>query len=159
MPCPQPVSGHRPPEETGWPGHLPARVRPVGRMSRKRRMINCGGWSMSRTIREANPELRGWVNYFHLAGNTTIFQELDSRLRRKLRAILWRQWKRNATRARNLIKLGFSWDAAWRFVRIHRSPRATAGTFNIHRLLKNSYFDSLGLVSLQEQYQRLQRVS
>ena len=36
---------------------------------------------------------------------------------------------------------------------------ATAGTFNMHRLLKNSYFDSLGLVSLQDQYQRLQRVS
>lgn len=117
------------------------------------------GWSMSRTIKEANPKLRGWVNYFHLAGNTTIFQELDSWLRRKLRAILWRQWKRNITRARNLIKLGFSYDAAWRFVRVHRGPWATAGTFNMHRLLKNSYFDSLGLVSLQDQYQRLQRVS
>jgi len=117
------------------------------------------GWSMSRTIKEANPKLRGWVNYFHLAGNTTIFQELDSWLRRKLRAILWRQWKRNITRARNLIKLGFSYDAAWRFVKVHQGPWATAGTFNMHRLLKNSYFDSLGLVSLQDQYQRLQRVS
>ena len=117
------------------------------------------GWSMSRTIKEANPKLRGWVNYFHLAGNTTIFQELDSWLRRKLRAILWRQWKRNYTRAKNLIKLGFSGDAAWRFVKGHRGPWATAGTFNMHRLLKNSYFDSLGLVSLQNQYLRLQRVS
>ncbi len=117
------------------------------------------GWSMSKTIREANPKLRGWVNYFHLAGNTTIFEELDSWLRRKLRAILWRQWKRNYTRAKNLIKLRFSSDAAWRFVRIQRGPWATAGTFNMHRLLKNSYFDGLGLVSLQKQYQRLQRVS
>lgn len=61
------------------------------------------GWSMSRTIKEANPKLRGWANYFHLAGNTTIFQELDSWLRRKLRAILWRQWKRNKTRAKNPV--------------------------------------------------------
>lgn len=117
------------------------------------------GWSMSRTIREANPKLRGWVNYFHLAGNTTIFEELDSWLSRKLRAILWRQWKRNYTRAKNLIKLGFSGDAAWRFVRVHRGPWAVAGTFNLHRLLRNSCFDSLGLVSLQNQYLRLQRVS
>jgi RNA-directed DNA polymerase len=117
------------------------------------------GWSMSLTIREANPKLRGWVNYFYLAGNTTILQELDSWLRRKLRAILWRQWKRNYTRAKNLIKLGFSGDAAWRFVKVHRGPWAAAGTFNLHRLLRNSYFDSLGLVSLQDQYQRLQRVS
>jgi RNA-directed DNA polymerase len=117
------------------------------------------GWNMSRTIKEANPKLRGWVNYFCLAGNTTIFQELDSWLRRKLRAILWRQWKRNKTRAKNLIKLGFSSDAAWRFVRIERGPWATAGTFNMHRLLRNSYFDNLGLLSLQEQYLRLQRVT
>jgi group II intron reverse transcriptase/maturase len=117
------------------------------------------GWSMSKTIKEANPKLRGWVNYFHLAGNTTIFQEMDSWLRRKLRAILWRQWKRNMTRAKNLIKLGLSGDAAWRFVRIERGPWATAGTNIMHRVLKNSYFESLGLFSLQEQYQRLQRVS
>jgi group II intron reverse transcriptase/maturase len=117
------------------------------------------GWSMSRTITEANPKLRGWVNYFCLAGNTMIFQELDSWLRRKLRAILWRQWKRNHTRAKNLIKLGFSSDAAWRFVRIQRGPWATAGTFNMHRLIKNSYFDNLGLVSLQSQYLRFKCVT
>ncbi len=117
------------------------------------------GWSMTKTITEANPKLRGWVNYFSLAGNTTIFQELDSWLKRKLRAILWRQWKRNKTRANNLIKLGFSSDAAWRFVRHQRGPWATAGKFNMHRLLTNTYFSKLGLISLQEQYLRLARVS
>lgn len=117
------------------------------------------GWSLPRTIKEANPKLRGWVNYFHLAGNTTIFEELDSWLRRKLRSILWRQWKRSHTRAKNLIKLGLSGDAAWRFVRIQRGPWATAGTNIMHRVLRNSYFESLGLFSLQGQYQRLQRVS
>lgn len=117
------------------------------------------GWSMSKTIKEANPKLRGWVNYFRLAGNTPIFEELDSWFRRKLRAILWRQWKRNKTRANNLIKLGFSSDAAWRFVRKQRGPWATAGTFNMHRLLTNSYFDNRGLLSLQEQYLRFQNVT
>jgi RNA-directed DNA polymerase len=117
------------------------------------------GWSMTKTITEVNPKLRGWVNYFSLAGNTTIFQELDSWLKRKLRAILWRQWKRNKTRANNLIKLGFSSDAAWRFVRIQQGPWATAGKFNLHRLLTNTYFSKLGLFSLQEQYLRLARVS
>lgn len=117
------------------------------------------GWSMSKTIKEANPKLRGWVNYFHLVGNTTIFLDLDSWLRRKLRAILWRQWKRNHTRAKNLIKLGLSADASWRFVRIERGPWATAGTNVMHRVLRNSYFEDLGLFSLQEQYLRLQRVS
>lgn len=117
------------------------------------------GWSMSKTIREANPKLQGWVNYFHLAGNTTIFEELDSWFRRKLRAILWRQWKRNKTRANNLIKLGFSGDAAWRFVRQQRGPWAAAGKFNLHRLLTKAYFANQGLFSLQERYLRFQRTT
>ena len=114
---------------------------------------------MRQTITEINPKLRGWLNYFRYAAAENFFKELDGWLRRKLRCILWRQWKRAHTRAKNLIKLGFSGDAAWRFVRQYRGPWATAGTFNMHRLLKNTYFDNLGLLSLQEQYLRLARVS
>ena len=72
---------------------------------------------------------------------------------------MWRQWKHTYTRAKNLIKLGLADDAAWRFVKIQRGPWATAETNIMHRVLRNCYFDSLGLFSLQEQSQRLQRVS
>ena len=50
--------------------------------------------------------MRGWVNYFRLAEVKGIFEELDGWIRRKLRCILWRQWKRTYTRAKNLMKYG-----------------------------------------------------
>jgi group II intron reverse transcriptase/maturase len=117
------------------------------------------GWNMSRTIKELNPKLRGWLNYFRYATGESIYKELDGWLRRKLRGILWRQWKRAYTRAKNLIKLGLSGDASWRLVRIQRGPWWHAGTNVIHRVLPKAYFDNLGLISLLDQCQRLQRVS
>ena len=114
---------------------------------------------MRQTITEINPKLRGWLNYFRYAAAENFFKELDGWLRRKLRCILWRQWKRSYTRAKNLIKLGLSEDASWRLAKNQRGPWWHAGTNVMHRVLPNSYFDNLGLISLQSQYLRLQRVS
>jgi hypothetical protein len=50
------------------------------------------------------PVLRGWVNYFRLAEVKAIFEELDAWMRRKLRCVLWRQWKRTYAPAKNLMK-------------------------------------------------------
>jgi len=114
---------------------------------------------MAQIKEEANPKLRGWLNYFRLAENVSLLQELDGWLRRKLRCILWRQWKRSYTRAKNLIKLGLSANSAWRYVRRQRGPWASVGTNVMHRILDNTYFDNLGFLSLLNQYGKLQRVS
>jgi hypothetical protein len=114
---------------------------------------------MRQTITEVNPKLWGWLNYFRCAAAENFFKKLDGWLRRKLRCILWRQWKRVHTRAKNLIKLGLSGDASWRLARNQRGPWWQAGTNVMHRVLPNSYFENLGLISLQTQYNRLQRVS
>jgi RNA-directed DNA polymerase len=117
------------------------------------------GQSMQQVLKELKPKLRGWFNYFRHVESDYLFKELDGWLRRKLRVILWKQWKRTYTRAKNLIKLGLSSDAAWRFVRKQRGPWAIAGTNVMNRVLNNSYFEKLGLISLQSQYRRLQRAS
>jgi group II intron reverse transcriptase/maturase len=117
------------------------------------------GRSMQQVIEELNPKLRGWLNYFRYVESDYLLKELDGWLRRKLRVILWKQWKRTYTRAKNLIKLGLSSDAAWRFVRKQCGPWTISGKNVMNRLLNNPYFEKLGLVSLQSQYLRLQRVS
>lgn len=130
---------------------LKANVREICRRGR--------GRSMKQVTEELNPKLRGWLNYFRYVDSDYLFKELDGWLRRKLRVIVWKQWKRTYTRAKNLIKLGLSSDAAWRFVRKERGPWAVAGTNVMNRMLNISYFEKLGLVSLQNQYLRLQRAS
>lgn len=140
---------------------LRAGTKAVAKLKANAREICCRGRgrSMQQVIEELNPKLRGWLNYFRHVESDYLFKELDGWLRRKLRVILWKQWKRTYTRAKNLIKLGLSSDAAWRFVRKQRGPWAIAGTNVMNRMLNNTYFEKLGLVSLQNQYLRLQRVS
>jgi hypothetical protein len=52
-------------------------------------------------IEDLNPLLPGWITYFWLSETKGVLEELDGWLRRRLRCLLWRQWKRPATRARN----------------------------------------------------------
>lgn len=94
------------------------------------------------------PKLRGWGNYFCLAEVKSVFEELDGWLRRKLRAILWRQWKRCYTRARNLMKRGLDESRAWRSATNGRGPWWNAGASHMNEAFPKRYFDSLGLASL-----------
>jgi len=71
------------------------------------------GRNLNRFIEMFTPILRGWVNYFQLAEDKGIFEGLDGWIRRKLRCILWRQWEKPKTRARNLMKRGTDENRAW----------------------------------------------
>lgn len=114
------------------------------------------GKRLQTTIEETTPKVRGWLNYFRHAEVKGIFEELDGWLRRKLRRILWKQWKRPYTRARNLMRRGLTEATAWRSATNGRGPWWNAGTAHMHKAFPKSYFDQLGLVSLMTQYHRLQ---
>jgi RNA-directed DNA polymerase len=78
---------------------------------RVRALLRSGrGRSLAHTIETLNPLLRGWIGYFQFTNGKRALEELDGWLRRRLRCLLWRQWKRPRTRARKLRTLGL--DAA-----------------------------------------------
>jgi RNA-directed DNA polymerase len=117
------------------------------------------GQSVSRTIEQLNPLLRGWAAYFKLAEAKRAVEELDGWIRRKLRCVLWRQWKRVHTRARMLMKNGLTEERAWRSAGNQRGPWFNAGASHMNAAFPKSWFDSLGLVSLLDTVRRLQRVT
>jgi RNA-directed DNA polymerase len=106
------------------------------------------GRNIGKFIEELTPLLRGWVNYFRLAEVKNTFEELDGWIRRKLRCILWRQWKRNYTRAKNLMKLGLSEERAWTSATNGRGPWWNSGASHMNHALPGKHFDALGLISL-----------
>ncbi len=113
------------------------------------------GCSLGRIIDELAPLLRGWVNYFRLAEVKGIFEELDGWIRRKLRCVLWRQWKRSYTRAKKLLGRGLSEERAWRSAMNQRGPWWNSGASHMNQAFPKSYFDSCGLVSLLDRLCRL----
>ncbi len=114
------------------------------------------GRNLAKFIAELTPILRGWVNYFRLAEVKGVFEELDGWIRRKLRCILWRQWKRTYTRAKNLMRRGLDRDRALKSAMNGRGPWWNSGASHMNACYRKSYFDKLGLVSLLNQLQRLQ---
>jgi RNA-directed DNA polymerase len=117
------------------------------------------GQSLAATIQTLNPVLRGWAAYFKLAETKRALEDRDGWIRHKLRCVLWRQWKRPYARARNLMKRGLPEERAWRSATNGRGPWWNAGASHMHAAFAKSWFDTLGLVSLLDTVQRLQRNS
>jgi RNA-directed DNA polymerase len=136
----------------------PASVR---RLTQKvRDLMRAGrGRSLARTIEDLNPLLRGWINYFRLTETKGVLEELDSWIRRRLRCLLWRQWKRPRSRARKLRALGLSAERAGLSAYNGHGPWWNAGASHMHQALPGKYFTHKGLVSLMGTHQRLQSLS
>jgi len=117
------------------------------------------GQSLKQVIERLNPVLRGWMAYFRLTEVKGVLEELDGWLRRKLRALLWRQWKRVYTRVRNLMKAGLDKQRAWQSAPNGRGPWWNGGASHMHHAYPNSWFDRMGLVSLLDTQQRFQSAS
>ena len=116
------------------------------------------GRNLTQVITELTPILRGWMAYFRLTETKTALEELDGWLRRKLRCILWRQWKRPYTRAMNLMKAGLTEARAFRSAFNQRGAWWNSGASHMNQAFPKSYFDRLGLVSLLDTMRRLQCV-
>jgi len=114
------------------------------------------GRKLSHTIYELNQVLRGWAAYFKLTETKRVLEELDGWIRRKLRCILWRQWKRVYTRACNLMKAGLAAGQAWRSACNQRGAWWNSGASHMNLAFPKVYFDRLGLVSLIDTTRRLQ---
>lgn len=96
---------------------------------------------------DLNPVIRGWIIYFELAETKRFAEELDGWIRRRLRLILWRQWKRNWTRMKRLRAAGLNEERAVISAFNRRGPWWNSGASHMNAAFPKSYFDQLGLVS------------
>ncbi len=130
---------------------VPKEVRKRFRKKAKLLFRKGRGRNLRRFITEnLNPFLRGWANYYRLCKVKTMAEELDMWLRRRLRLILWRQWKRARTRYRRFITAGFKHDHAMQCAYNGRGPWWNSGAKHMNIVLPNSIFTNLGLASLVE---------
>ncbi len=123
---------------------------------RLREMFRRGrGRSLASFVTDLRPVLRGWVSYYRKSQVRITFEELDQWIRRKLRAILWRQWKRPRTRAKNLIQRGLSPERAWTSAMNGRGPWWNAGARHMNQAVPTRFLSQLGLVNLVQESRRL----
>ena len=117
------------------------------------------GRRLAHTVQDLNLVIRGWVAYFRLAEVKACFESIDQWIRRKLRSIQWRQWKRPRTRLRELRRRGLDEARARASAFNGRGPWWNAGAGHMHAAMPTAALRQLGLLSLLGEYQRLTRAS
>jgi len=144
------VTWHRTPKLKPAPdsvSRLKAKVR--------ERMCRGRGRRLTTVLADLQPLIRGWTAYFRLSEVKRVFEDLDGWLRRKLRDVLWRQWKKPRTRMRRLIALGLDKYRAWKSANNGRGSWWNAGASHMTRAVPTRRLRRLGLLSFLEEQRRL----
>ena len=127
-------------------------------MQRVREILKRGrGRNIQRVIEGLRPVLRGWANYFNLVDVKRPLEALDQWIRRRLRGLIWRQWKRRATRRRKLRGLGLDAYRAWKSAGNGRGPWWNAGASHMNQALPRKWFYDQGLISILDTVRWLKR--
>lgn len=127
------------------------------RAKQRLRQLTARTWGvpMERRIHAINRFTAGWTGYFYLADGERPFSDLDEWLRRRLRQVRWKEWKRPHTRRRNLRSLGMPERAAREWAGSQKGYWRVAGSYVLSRALPNRYWSQHGLVGFTDNYRRL----
>ena len=106
------------------------------------------GISIERMVEELNQYLRGWLGYFGKCQTPSVLAGLEQWVRRRLRSVIWKQWKRGTVRFAELAKRGVGKDLAAKTAGSAHGPWRLADSPALHIALPNAYFASLGLPKL-----------
>jgi RNA-directed DNA polymerase len=106
------------------------------------------GISVERMVADLATYLRGWHGYFRFCETRSVLRDLDSWVRRRLRAVVWKQWKRGRRRFAELRKRDINGDLAAKTAGSSHGPWRLARSPALNYALPNAYFDSLGLPRL-----------
>ena len=113
------------------------------------------GISIEYRMKKLNQIMRGWINYYGIANAKSKLAELDKWIRRRLRACIWKQWKKISTKVRNLTKLGISKYEARKYANTRKGYWRISHSSILGKSLNNKYLESLGFISLIRTYQMI----
>jgi RNA-directed DNA polymerase len=117
-----------------------SRVRELTRRTR--------GASLTQIVETLSRYLTGWRGYFGLCETPSVLRRLDQWLRRRLRAIAWKQWKRGRTRFAELRRHGVGKDLAAQTAGSPHGPWRLSNSPALAIALSNATLGALGLASL-----------
>jgi RNA-directed DNA polymerase len=108
------------------------------------------GISLDKVIAELNIKFTGWVNYFKLSESPSLFEKLDSWIRRKLRCYRIKQRKRCYLIVRFLMELGVPACSAWSTGLSEKGWWRLSISPAVHQALSNVWFKKQGLINLYQ---------
>lgn len=121
----------------------------LARFKQRVRELTRRGASLKQVVAKLARYMTGWRGYFGFCETPSVLQRLEEWVRHRLRSYVWRQWKRGATRFRELRARGVGHDLAAQSAGSSHGPWRMGNSPALSRALPNQYFVSLGLPSLR----------
>jgi hypothetical protein len=113
------------------------------------------GGRMEQILEELTRLINGWLGYYSIADVKAYLQRISEWLRRRIRQIYWKRWKRVRTRYENLIQMKVSRDKAWEWANTRKGYWCIAGSWILTTTFTNSYLEKLGFPNLLKRYEEL----
>jgi len=135
-------------------GRLRVHPKSIAKMKERIRKLTSrsNGWGYARRKEALRQYITGWVNYFKLADMKSLLVKVDEWYRRRLRMVIWKQWKRIRTRWRNLIKLGINKNKAWEWANTRKGYWHTANSFILTRSVTSDRLRQAGFIFFLDYY-------
>jgi RNA-directed DNA polymerase len=137
-------------------GKLPKRriaPKAVARFKERVRVLTrrTRGVSLDEMVTKLSRYLQGWRGYFSFCETPSVLRDLDSWVQRRLRAVVWKQWRRGKTRYAELRKRSVSRDLAAQTAGSCHGPWRLSKSPALHFAFPTAFFASLGLPKLEPQ--------
>lgn len=113
------------------------------------------GWGNDRRKQALRQYIIGWVNYFKLADMQSLLLRIDEWYRRRIRMVIWKQWKRIRTKLSNLVKLGVKKSKAWEWANTRKSYWHIANSYILNTTITTERLRKTGYVFLSDHYQKV----
>ena len=117
------------------------------------------GISLNQRLKELKYLIYGWVNYFRIADMKTLLDKIDARIRRKLRVIIWKQWKKIKKRYTSLRKLGINHYNAFMTANCRRGLYFIGNTWVLKEAISKERLNKRGLVNSLDHYLKVHTIT
>lgn len=111
--------------------------------------------SVENILKRINRYTTGWLGYYSIANMESKIKSLNEWLRRRIRQIYWKQWKRIKTKHDNLVRLGINNSKAWEWANSRKGYWIISNSHILHKSLTNEYLASVGYDDILHRYKVL----
>jgi RNA-directed DNA polymerase len=106
-------------------------------------------------IKKLKRYIMGWINYFKIADMKNMLSETDEWMRRRIRMIYWKQWKRVRTRFTMLQLLGIHKQKAWEYANTRKGYWRISNSPIMSKTLNNSVIKGYGFLFFLDYYRQV----
>lgn len=126
----------------------------IEKLKRKLKALTNRSYNISLDLRlkKLKQQITGWVYYFRIAKMKSVLSKIDEKLRKRIRVVIWKQWKKTRKRYESLRKLGATHSNAYRTANCRKGYQYVCSTATIHTTLTVKRLEKRGLTSMSNLY-------